>query len=198
MIGVQLQPVDTWFFRDGTPFTMGNAPQENVESLFPPHPLTVAGALRAALARSKGWNGHGTWAEDIREVLGDGPENLGRLSLEGPFLLREGRPHFRVPRHVLVSAAGGSWKPSALLRPGRAVACDLGEEIRLPELVGTPPDGDTLKPADRCWLTREGLNAVLHGRLPSHDDLVPDSCLWSGEPRIGLERVRGTRHRPGR
>ena len=59
MIGVELQPVDTWFFRDGTPFTMGKAPQENVGSVFPPHPATVVGAIRAALRGA----GAGTDAE---------------------------------------------------------------------------------------------------------------------------------------
>ena len=193
MIEIQLQPVDTWFFRDGTPFTMGKAPQENVISVFPPHPPTVAGALRAALARGKGWNGRGRWTKDICDVLGDGPEDLGALSLYGPFLLREGLPLFRVPRHVLGSAAGAFWKPSTFLRPGGSVACDLGEEIRLPEVVGSPLDVGSLKPGDRCWLTREGLNAVLHGHLPCRDSLIPDSSLWSDEPRIGLQRDSGTR-----
>lgn len=43
-------------------------------------------------------------------------------------------------------------------------------------------------PGDGSWLTREGLDAVLRGRLPAHGDVVPDCCLWSDEPRIGLER----------
>ena len=66
MIGVDLQPVDTWFFRDSTPFTMGKAPQENVGSVFPPHPATVVGAIRAALARSRGWDGRGRWGAGHR------------------------------------------------------------------------------------------------------------------------------------
>ena len=227
MIGVRLQPVDTWFFRDGTPFAMGSTPQENVGSLFPPHPPTVAGALRAALATlasGKGWNGRGRWPDDICKVLGDGPENLGALFLDGPFLLRDGRPLFRVPRHLLgVSHGGTHWKPTAFLRPGDPVACDLGDAVRLPDVVrlsegvGTPPDagkaggtlgtspsaafhlkpGDLepadLKPGDGFRLAPEGLCAALDGRLPSHSDLVPDKCLWSDEPRIGLERDGGTR-----
>ena len=193
MIGVQLQPVDTWFFRGGTPFTMYATPQENVGSLFPPHPPTVAGAIRAALALGKGWSGHGPWPREICAVLGDGPDDLGAISLDGPFLLRGGQPLFRVPRHVLGLSEGTRWMPSAFLRPGNPVACDLGDEVRLPELTGASPDDGKLKPGDGCWLTQKGINAVLHGRLPSHGDLVPDSCLWSEEPRIGLERDGTTR-----
>lgn len=58
------------------------------------NPVTVAGALRAALARSRGWNGRGRWPQALRGILGDGPDHLGRLFLDGPFLLREGRPRF--------------------------------------------------------------------------------------------------------
>ena len=49
MIGVRLQPVDTWFFRDGTSFAMDSTPQENVGSLFPPH--SRAGVDGLLLAR---------------------------------------------------------------------------------------------------------------------------------------------------
>ena len=193
MIGLQLQPVDTWFFRGGTPFTMGHTPQENVGSLFPPYPPTVAGAFRAALARDNGWSGHGTWPREICEVLGDGPEDLGAVSLDGPFLLRGGQPMFRVPRHVLGVSGGSRWKPNVFLRPGVPVPCDLGDEVRLPEMPGAMPDEGKLKPGDGYWLTRDGIDSVLHGRLPTDGDLVPDSCLWSDEPRIGLERDAGTR-----
>ena len=59
MIGLQFDPIDSWFFRDGTPFTTNSTPQEDVSSLFPPYPPTVVGALRAALALEKGWPGRG-------------------------------------------------------------------------------------------------------------------------------------------
>ncbi len=206
MIGAQLQPVDTWFFRDGAPFTMGSTPQENVESLFPPHPPTVAGALRAALASGKGWNGHGRWPAPICKVLGNGPEDLGALSLDGPFLLRDGQPLFRMPRHVLGVSNETHWKPDAFLRPGDPVVCDLGDAVRLPKVV-IPPDADKaggttddsssaaprLKPGNGFRLTLKGLCEVLDGRLPDHSDLVPEKYLWSVESRIGLERDSGTR-----
>ena len=194
MIGLELQPVDTWFFRGGTPFTMGHTPQENVGSLFPPHPPTVAGAFRAALALANGWNGRGRrWPREISEVLGDGPDDLGAVSLDGPFLLRGGQPLFRVPRHVLGFSEGPRWKPNVFLRPGASVACDLGDEVRLPEVAGASPDDGKLKPGEGWWLTRDGIGAVLRGRLPTDDDLVPDGCLWSEEPRIGLQRDGTTR-----
>lgn len=190
MTGLQLLPVDTWFFRDGTPFTMGDAPQEGVGSLFPPHPPTVVGAIRAALARSNGWDGRSPWLSAICDVLGDGPENLGRVSVDGPFLLRGEEPLYRMPRHVVGSTDDGRWKPSELLRPGDEAICDLGR-VRLPEPVGGTKA--SIETGDRHWLTRRGMNAVLNGCPPGCADIVCSEELWSAEPRIGLERDRGTR-----
>ena len=192
VIGVQLYPVDTWFFRDSTPFTLGAAPQENVKSLFPPHPLTVVGALRMSLASGKGWNGYERWSKDICKILGDGPDDLGALSLDGPFLLRNGKPLFRTPRHLLGLSRGTCWSPSAFLRPGAPVACDLGSSVRLPDVVRSSHNAD-LKTGDSWWLTSHGLSAVLNGTLPSEEDVVPEQCLWLSEPRIGLARRVDTR-----
>ncbi len=194
MICIQFAPVDTWFFRDGMPFVAGGVPQYGVTSLFPPHPPTVAGALRAVLAVNRGWNGRGCWPRHIRDVLGDGPEDLGRLALDGPFLLRKEQPLFRAPRHLLGrDDEAGKWIPSILLRPGQAVTCDLGKDVRLPEAQEPKGNLADLRPGHKEWLTGQGLNAVLRGDIPTPDDVVSDKDLWSMEPRIGLKRDRSTR-----
>ena len=192
MTGIQLLPVDTWFFRDGTPFTADSAPQENVGSLFPPHPPTVAGALRAALALSRGWSGRESWTGEICEVLGDGPEDSGLLSFDGPFLLRKEQPLFRAPRHLLGSTDGTRWCPKVLLRPGQPVTCDLGD-VRLPEPSRALDGEHRLKTGDRHWLTPNGMNAVLRGCLPPDEEVVSNECLWADELRIGLERDGSSR-----
>jgi CRISPR-associated protein Cmr3 len=195
MIGIQMEPVDTLFFRDGTPFSAGSASQEDVGGLFPPHPASVVGALRAALARLNGWTGNGGWPQRLNETLGDGPDDLGKISLTGPFLLRDGQPLFPAPRHLLGSGEAGVWRPRTMLRPGSPVACDLGEVQRLPEMP--PHDGGVelaeLKAGDGWWLTRPGLEAVLRGEIPPSTEVVPSRDLWREERRIGLERNDATR-----
>ena len=190
MTGVQLQPVDSWFFRDGTPFTADSAPQEDVGSLFPPHPPTLVGALRAALARSGGWNGRGPWNGELCAVLGNGPEDLGLLSFAGPFLLHDGQPLFRAPRHLFGRNDAGFWNPCALVRPGGPVACDLGDAVRLPELPAG--EGKLLKAGEGLWLTASGMKAVLAGQLPDTREVTQDNALWSYELRVGLERDHHT------
>ena len=193
MIGIRFEPVDTLFFRDGTPFSADSAPQDDVGSLFPPSPASVTGAVRAALALCNGWNGRGRWPKEISDVLGDGPYDLGSLSLEGPFLLRGGQPLFQMPRHILGSVVAERWEPCGLLRPGPEVTCDLGDAIRLPEAVGFGGEIEGLKPGDGRWLTSAGMEAVLRGQLPPRIGIVSTDELCCEEQRIGLERERGTR-----
>ncbi|MCY4369397.1 MAG: hypothetical protein OXF41_08230 [bacterium] len=190
MIGVQIHPVDTWFFRDGTPFE--DTPWLTVESLFPPHPPTMVGALRAAVARENGWNGQGSWSPEIREVLGDGPDDLGRISFDGPFLLRDGQRLYRAPRHLLGVIEDGLWHPKALLGPGGPVQCDLGE-VRLPQLSRPNDENEQLVPGRDQWLTVSGMNRVLADELPDAREVVPSRHLWKSEQRIGLQRDVKTR-----
>ena len=193
MIGLGLDPLDTLFFRDGTPYSADSAPQEDVASLFPPHPMTVAGALRAALARCNGWNGRRRWPAHLGLVLGDGPDDTGQLVMEGPFLLRDDQPLFRAPRHLLGTIDGDQWTPRLLLRPGSAVMCDLGDAVRLPQAPTTFDGIEKCKTGDSSWLTLAGMGSVLHGQLPGAGEVVSSRCLWSEEPRIGLERDRSRR-----
>jgi CRISPR-associated protein Cmr3 len=193
MIRLQLEPIDTLFFRDSTPFAAGSASQDEAGGLFPPLPTTVVGALRAALARGQGWNGLGRWPKDMDPILGDGPEDLGALRFEGPFLLRNGEPLFQAPRHLLGSDKGDRWNPALLIRPGPGVTCDLGEGVRLPEIPphGSNPEG--LDPGEGWWLTLEGLETVLRWELPTTKQVVASRELWREEPRIGLQRDPDTR-----
>ena len=193
MIGVRLEPLDTLFLRGGEPFTAESAPQEGVASLFPPHPTTMAGALRAALALCNGWNGQGRWPEKLNEILGDGPENLGKFSLDGPLLLRRGQPLFPAPRHLLGSAETGRWVPCAALQPGPAAACDLGAAVRLPAIHIPEGKSEELKTGDGWWLTQTGMESVLRGEIPHGNEIVSRKELWEEEARIGIKRDRDVR-----
>ena len=193
MTGLRLEPVDTLFFRNGTPFTADSAPQDGVDSLFPPHPPTVAGALRAALARANGWDGRGRWPEDVCRVLGDGWDDPGEFSVDGPFLLQDEEPLFRAPRHLLGASGTTGWRPRALLRPGPPMLCDLGDTVRLPEAPPGTEEVQSLAVSDGHWLTRAGMQTVLRGQCPTDNHVVESRALWRAESRIGLERQQQTR-----
>lgn len=195
MMRLQLTPLDTLFFRDGTPFAADGSGPSDVGGLFPPHPASITGALRAALARCNGWSGVGRWSAELNQALGPSPEDLGLLSFTGPILLREGQPLFPVPLHLQGTTAAGGWQPRALLQPGAPVACDLGSAVRLPELPaqiqGTARAES--QAGEGWWLTRSGLEAVLRGELPQPEALVARNALWQEEARVGIARDNRSR-----
>jgi len=181
--------IDTWFFRDGTPFD-SDGPQSGVTGVFPPYPPTVAGAVRAAFARRNGWDGQSRWSGDLARSLGDGPDDLGALVLTGPFVLHEEKPIFPMPRHVVGSHDATRWVPRALLRPGGdRVECDLGRAARLPALPATTSTPTSAKAASDSWVTAEGLARIVRGDLPETSEIRDSRDLWSTEPRIGIERT---------
>jgi len=196
-----LEPCDTLFCRDGRPFNQDDESQADAHSLFPPFPTTLSGALRAALARSRGWTGRGLWSSELSEVLGDGPDHLGRLRFSLPLPVRRTAETksgwerlYPAPRHLVGLPPvdeKGAWTGLTLLRPGEARTCDLGPNTRLPVLPDKAACGT--KPVDHVWLTATALEAVLTGRAPEPDQLVPQPRLWTHEPRIGLARDPGTR-----
>jgi len=201
---LELAPVDTWFFRDGRPYNQGEANQTGVASDFPPPPPTLVGALRAALARANGWNGRGSWPEDLKPLLGDGPKDLGALSFCGPLLAGPPQPGgapeplFPAPACLLGKPAPtaddhGEADPKlaavTLLAPGKKAHSDLGQ-VAYPEPQAS---GEGWKPLDGYWITRAGLDAVLAGRTPPVETLLPPARIYKQEPRVGLERDHAKR-----
>lgn len=195
----KLEPNDAWFFRDGRPMNRGENAR-GVQSLFPPSMETMVGAFRAALARKLGWQGRGDWPLAIKDVLGDGFDDLGKLAFLGPLLAKDEQVLFPCPKHILISEdakTGNRAQAKAWLKPDgpkNTVICDLGE-ISLP----LPPERDEasgkskLKEGDGYYLTLQGLNKVIKGQLPSSYELVKESSLFTFETRVGIERDEQTR-----
>ena len=185
----QVAPLDTLFFRDGRPFNLGETGQMEVEGSFPPSPTTLVGAMRAALARSRGWTS-GAWNDALVSVLGNRHETLGQLSFQGPFLVRNGKALFPAPLHLLgkhveiENSKGKEWLTTRL-RPGDLLRTDIEiKEVRLPEKV---EDIAGLKELD-AYLTAEGMKCVLGSRKPESSHIVSKACLWKTEPRVGIRR----------
>ncbi|MFB6271710.1 MAG: type III-B CRISPR module-associated Cmr3 family protein [Salinibacter sp.] len=203
MPAFRLEPLDTLFFRDGQPFHAGETGHMEVEGRFPPTPTALVGALRAALARQRGWDGSSNWATDpdLRRVLGDGPE-LGQARYQGPFLMRGDEALFPAPLLLMGKrnneTAGSDspdktkWHDLARLAAGDPLTTDQGA-LRLPQL---PDAADDLTVLETAYLTAEGMTRVLDGNLPDSDHVIPQEALWHSEPRVGIFRDRETRTTP--
>lgn len=194
---VKLTPLDTLFFRDGSPFSAGETGQMEVRGVFPPSPTTVVGALRAAFARDLGWQG-GAWEPGIIDKLGDG-DDLGPLSFAGPYLLRDKKPLFPAPLHLLYAKdkpKDGQEAKEYLtwLTPGAELQTDVGT-AKLPKVVKVKDDEGKevtgFKPLEDAYLTFEGWEKVLSGETPEPKSIIKD--LWRSESRVGIHRDDASR-----
>ena len=89
-----LQANDTFFFRDGRPFTKGN--QAEGYCIFPPLPSTILGALRTAYIAEHG-NLPAFYAGKMATTIGT-PDSLGSIKLNGVFLAdRESTLYYPIP-----------------------------------------------------------------------------------------------------
>lgn len=192
----RLIPVDTWFFRDGRPFNMGESDSSNIRTLFPPFAMTVVGAMRASFARSLGWNGKSNWPMEIKSKLGDG-QDLGPLRFRGPYLIREKNSKsevlFPVPLHLLGKPSEkeeGQWEDITILLPGKETDCDIGEKVRLP----TSKNVVGLSSLYGYYLTYEDLEIVLKGGdLSKVCPIQGDDTLWDYEYLVGIQMIFETR-----
>lgn len=206
----RFEAADVLFFRDGRPFNQGDPAQMAITSLFPPHPNTAVGALRAALARGMGWSGTGPWGKGTTDMLGDGA-NLDPpgLHFKGPYLTHGlAGPLFPAP--AMIVKEKGDEGQIRRLGPGRARECDLSSKtrpkVRLAEPKKTDPKA-RVKALTGSWLTLEGMQHVLNGGVPTRkeiylagDDSEPSdeendvkNVLFAREVRIGLARNPKTR-----
>lgn len=183
---ITFEPLDSVFFRDGRPYTHGESDQANIPSLFPPNAATLIGALRAALARSLGWQGDGDWPVAIKTRLGDGLD-LAELRFRGPLLLRNRKPLFPAPSNLVRD----KHNKTALLTPGPKQECDLGQ-VHLPELpAGT--QGEGWKILSDTWVDAGTLAGLLTSEVPKPDSLLSRKSLWKEEPHVGIARDAETR-----
>jgi len=192
-----LTPVDTLFFRSGRPYNQDDPGAALAESLFPPNPPTVVGAVRAALAGLLGWDGRGTWPAEITDLLGDG-DDLGPLTFRGPYLMRRPRLSsetgqkkwdrlFPIPACFReVKEATGASRIIRLRPSPQTLHTDMGW-VTLP-VPDTVDENHAYKELAGRWLLRPAMQDVIGRKDPNLDALIPSTDLWTTEQRIGIAR----------
>jgi CRISPR-associated protein Cmr3 len=193
-----IEPTESLLFRTGRPF---NAGENNfAESIFPPTPETLQGALRAAIAVQ--WGQSRTPAmtnlskifqqHDLTNLIGD-RYGYGRLRITGLTLGRYYKQSKQVerlfppPAHITRVTLGSEKQLAFLMpKPKRTEITNLPGEYALlyPKLDGqkTTEKSEDLKD----WLTPQGLQEVLQGKILSEDHLVKTDQIYKREPRLGI------------
>ena len=176
-----LQANDTFFFRDGRPFTKGD--QSEGYSIFPPLPPTILGALRTAYIAEHG-DLSAFYAGKMAETIGT-PDSLGSISLNGVFLAdRESRIYHPIPFDLVVKK-NGTDKRLYVLEVGTK-SSNLSSNASLMHLLR--------------WSGAEDVESETNGRLDGIDmteyllggqtEFIfrPIEDFIRDEPKIGIER----------
>lgn len=186
-----IEPSDVWLFRDSRPFAAGEG--HGAESIYPPAPFTVQGALRSWLLGQAmvDWRAFREQSDQAAQAMaariGHPPRagvagSLGAFVMRGPFRARLAgdRAEILYPTPLdIYHVEKGQWRA---LRPAKTKAVmDWGEGFS--PLLPDPADPNE-KPDEEpgATLTHNSFLDYLDGRrfgLLAESELV-------GEPRLGI------------
>lgn len=173
-----LRPLDTLFFRDGKPFSMGE--ESWADGVFPPYPSVIYGALRTWYISNQ--------AGDITRTL---IERSGQIQITGiHYRLSDG---LRLPMPLdLVEPKGevkdlnGEYKVFKLL---------LEEQIRISNspLVGrlVSPERTEVESVEDGLITRDDFALYLDGYV-ERTKIIKLADIVQSEPKVGIGRDDST------
>ena len=191
-----LEPNESLLFRTGRPFDAGEA--DYAETLFPPTPETIQGAVRTLIATAQ--DTHATLSQLFRpgsplvSLVGD-RESYGRFRVTNIALARrlqnsmDIEPLYPVPAHLMKDEQG-----FFCLKPVER------KEIRSNMPAGMrylmPPNGrpkGKIQPVDG-WLTETDLRNVLSVEAdPTGLQIIRGTDVFLHEPRIGIAMDNATK-----
>ncbi len=187
-----IEPVDVWLFRDGRPFDAGS--DHRAESLFPPPPSVIQGAVRSYHLIVKGVDIHDKAA--IEAAVGTSTRYPKGFKVKGPFLARYAGGKLTLYFPLPVDAFKDGNRFVAL--------CPQTPSPKLMAGIPTPmwliPEREPEKFEEMVWVSLEALREYLcQGELQADDAafkagrLARPSDLYVRENRMGIRLLKETR-----
>lgn len=209
-----IEPTEPLLFRTGRPF---NAGENNfAETIFPPTPETLQGALRAMIAAQWG-KAQTDKARTINEIFNESAivrligKRVGDRNIYGQFRItgltlgwrdnetQKVKRLFPAPAHIIqVTVKEGDGKTTERVRlipkPTSQEMSNhpLGKQLLFPELGGrkTASKSEALE----GWLTAQGLQRALSkAGLPDEQDIVLAHQIYERESRLGIGMNNATK-----
>jgi CRISPR-associated protein Cmr3 len=199
-----IEPTEPLLFRTGRPFDAGES--NFAESIFPPTPETIQGAIRAMIAAhttlvNSTMSLAARFSTDILTKLIGNQSSYGRFRITGLALgkrIKEDDPVerlFPAPAFLMRVKFQGDKDPTIVqLKPEAlsGVTSNMPDEMQLltpPDFGGRELEG---KPKSLGWLTEENLQVALNAQ----DDFPPikaESDFYTPEPRLGIGMQNDTK-----
>jgi CRISPR-associated protein Cmr3 len=202
---IEIEPVDTLFFRGGESMEAGE--NHEVDTMFPPMPATIIGAIRTAIMRQHNI-GPANYVKNPAASLRDfpilGQPNTPGFSLTGPLFMTDNALLLPAPAHWyadLPEPEKMQWgkeyplQAASPLTPGRL---GLTGSVRQPFWVHQP-EGSDMKTLSGYWATstafaamaKTGKAAISFVKEASNlkkntPAILPVSTLFDREERTGL------------
>ena len=179
MMHLFLEPEDVWLFRDGKPFDADGS--RRAESMFPPYPSVIQGAIRTYELFNKGIDLNDKKA--IVNAVGDS-ENYKELRIKGPFIAR--KENGNIVRYFPQPADAFSVdvKSHKIQRTGKPKGIPSEVITNMPDglcLIGlTDP---AVKGESGLWLSEEQLQVYFSGNIATG---TCSEDLFVRENRIGI------------
>lgn len=209
-----IEPTEPLLFRTGRPF---NAGENNfAETIFPPTPETLQGALRAMIAAQ--WGKVQTdKARTINEIFNESDivkligRRMGDRNTYGQFRItgltlgcrdeetKKVKRLFPAPTHIIqATVKDGVGKTTVMVRlTPKPISQETsnhppGKQMLFPELGERETAGKS--EALEGWLTAQGLqHALSKAGLPDEADIVPAHQIYARESRLGIGMNNATK-----
>lgn len=187
-----IEPLDVLFLRGNKLF---GDPGSFGQSLVPPWPSTLAGALRSHLLALAGFDPASfARGETAHPALGTpaapGPFTLVRCTLGRRQPDGTVEPLQMLPADLDVAAAGAP--PAVRLLQPLVLPSGIAGSTPLP-MLPVLAEAERSKSAGPFWLTARGWKDYLAAKPPAAGELLPPADLWKLDPRIGVGLQSDTR-----
>jgi len=176
---IKIIPLDTLFFRTGKPFTMGE--DTWAESLFPPYPSTLYGAIRSFLIfQREGLKAfkNGKYKEDLGT-----PDKKGSLKIKGPLISKSDELFFPIPLDLV--KLEDRLNPLVFTEKPQGLISDYPLSYVLINKSESQAKGS------EGWFTDIELKDYLKNRETKYS-FIEDRNLFLLEPKIGIARKKTT------
>jgi CRISPR-associated protein Cmr3 len=209
-----IEPTEPLLFRTGRPFNAGES--NFAETIFPPTPETLQGALRAMIAVQWG-KAQKDKARTINEIFNESDilrligRRVGDRNIYGQFRItgltlgwsdektKKVNRLFPMPTHIIQATVKDGDKKTTI--PVRLIPKSIsqemsnhppGKQLLFPELGGKKTAGKS--EAIEGWLTAQGLQRALSKTgLPDAADIVPAHQIYERESRLGIGMNNATK-----